>query len=87
MSITRVNPPALPICPRVLISGRKQAASLYQRASRAGYSPWFKKYRPEIIEEHAAAYRKAAENYQDLLQGDVSDKEVSGKWGLSSRKN
>ena len=29
--------------------------------------PWFKKYRPEIIEEHAAAFKKVAENYKELL--------------------
>jgi len=29
--------------------------------------PWFKKYRPEIIEQHASAYRKVAENYKELL--------------------
>jgi perosamine synthetase len=30
--------------------------------------PWFKHDRPEIIEEHAAAYRKVAENAADLLK-------------------
>ncbi len=29
--------------------------------------PWFKHYWPEIIEEHAAAYRKVAENADQLL--------------------
>lgn len=29
--------------------------------------PWFKHYRPECIEEHAAAYRKVAENADQLL--------------------
>jgi len=29
--------------------------------------PWFKHYRPEIIEEYAYAFRKAAENYKELL--------------------
>lgn len=33
--------------------------------------PWFKRYRPEIIEEHANAYKKVAENYQALLVGDI----------------
>jgi len=32
--------------------------------------PWFKHYRPEIIEEHANAYKKAANNYQPLLADD-----------------
>ncbi|NLC58011.1 MAG: hypothetical protein GX774_14365, partial [Armatimonadetes bacterium] len=29
--------------------------------------PWFKHYRPQIIEEHALAFRKVAENYRELL--------------------
>lgn len=29
--------------------------------------PWFKHYRPQIIEEHALAFRKVAENYKELL--------------------
>ena len=29
--------------------------------------PWFKHYRPRIIEEHAAAFRKAAEGAGELL--------------------
>ncbi len=32
--------------------------------------PQFKRYRPEVIEQHAAAYRKVAENYALLLAGD-----------------
>ncbi len=30
--------------------------------------PWFKHYRPQIIEEHALAYRKAAENADALME-------------------
>jgi dTDP-4-amino-4,6-dideoxygalactose transaminase len=48
--------------------------------------PWFKHFRKEIIEEHAAAYRKAAENYQELLPGDTDHGDVAGKWALSARK-
>ncbi|MDH7570285.1 MAG: hypothetical protein QHJ73_11960, partial [Armatimonadota bacterium] len=29
--------------------------------------PWFKHYVPKVIEEHALAFRKVAENYRDLL--------------------
>ena len=29
--------------------------------------PWFKRYRPEIIEEYALAFRKVVEGYRDLL--------------------
>jgi hypothetical protein len=31
--------------------------------------PWFKHYRPEVIEEFAAAFRKAADE-ADALRGD-----------------
>lgn len=47
--------------------------------------PWFKKYRPNIIRQHAAAYRKVAENYQGLLPGDVKTQAVAGSTGLSAR--
>jgi dTDP-4-amino-4,6-dideoxygalactose transaminase len=30
--------------------------------------PWFKRYRPQIIEEYALAFRKAVESYRDLLE-------------------
>lgn len=42
--------------------------------------PWFKHYRPRIIEEHAAAYRKAAENYRALLADDLGDPPELGGW-------
>jgi hypothetical protein len=29
--------------------------------------PWFKHHRPEIIEQHAASFRKVAENYKSVL--------------------
>jgi len=32
--------------------------------------PWFKKYRPDVIDTYIAAYRKVAENYRDLLADD-----------------
>jgi dTDP-4-amino-4,6-dideoxygalactose transaminase len=35
--------------------------------SRCYRIPWFKHYRPEIIEEYAGAYRKVAEHYDELL--------------------
>ncbi len=34
---------------------------------RAMSAPWFKHYRPQIIDEHARAYRKVAHNAQALL--------------------
>lgn len=45
--------------------------------------PWFKRYRPGIIEQHAAAFRKVAENYQDLLADDPGDPSELGRWHMS----
>ena len=59
--------------------------------------PWFKHYRPEIIEEHANAYKKVITNFRALLIEDTNkDAEGSRKPGsqiggyssfFSSRKN
>jgi dTDP-4-amino-4,6-dideoxygalactose transaminase len=59
--------------------------------------PWFKHYRPEIIEEHANAYKKVVKNYRALLVEDTDkDAEGPGKAGsqiggyssfFSSQKN
>jgi dTDP-4-amino-4,6-dideoxygalactose transaminase len=48
--------------------------------------PWFKHYRPEIIEQYAAAFRKVTENYQALLEGDTGDPAELGAWGLTRRR-
>jgi hypothetical protein len=42
--------------------------------------PWFKKWRPQVIEEHALAFRKAAENYKDLRKDDPGDPPHMGGW-------
>jgi perosamine synthetase len=42
--------------------------------------PWFKKFRPQIIEEYANAFRKAAENYEELIAGDPGDPPQIGGW-------
>ncbi|MBN1671491.1 MAG: DegT/DnrJ/EryC1/StrS family aminotransferase [Kiritimatiellae bacterium] len=42
--------------------------------------PWFKHYRPTIIEEHAAAFRKAAEGYEELLKDDKGNSPDMGGW-------
>ena len=42
--------------------------------------PWFKKYRPRIIEEHAEAFRKVAENYEELLDEDPGNPPDIGSW-------
>ncbi|MHC4351146.1 MAG: DegT/DnrJ/EryC1/StrS family aminotransferase [Planctomycetota bacterium] len=51
--------------------------------------PWFKHYDPEIIEQHAGAYRKVASNYRELLAGDTEDDTDTGGDSsfFSSRKN
>jgi len=48
--------------------------------------PWFKHYRPEVIEEHANAFRKAAENYKELLADDPGDPEHLGGWHFFSHR-
>jgi len=45
-------------------------------------APWFKHYRPEIIEQYANAYRKVAENYRELLEEDQGDPSSLSGWHL-----
>lgn len=52
---------------------------------RVYFIPWFKKFRPQLIREHALAFRKAAEHYRELLPGDVKVK-VTGSAGLFNRR-
>jgi len=47
--------------------------------------PWFKHFRPNIIEEYAAAFRKAADNFETLLKEDPGNPDEAGRWGLSRR--
>ena len=42
--------------------------------------PWFKHYRPQIIEQYALAYRKAAEHFEELLVDDPGDPPELGRW-------
>lgn len=42
--------------------------------------PWFKKYKPEIIEQYASAFRKVSENYKELLKDDPGDPPNVGTW-------
>ncbi|MEZ4865109.1 MAG: DegT/DnrJ/EryC1/StrS family aminotransferase [Caldilineaceae bacterium] len=44
--------------------------------------PWFKHYRPAVIEQYAQAYRKVAENYRDLLADDPGNPPMVTGWGL-----
>ena len=46
--------------------------------------PWFKRYLPEKIERYALAFRKAAENFEQLLPDDPGNPERMGNWGTSS---
>ena len=57
--------------------------------SRVFEVPWFKHYEPEIIEEHAGAYKKVIENYQTLLPGDIDKETETGGYSsfFSSQKN
>ncbi len=42
--------------------------------------PAFRHFRPQVIEEHAEAYRKVALNYKDLLEGDKGNPQDLGGW-------
>ena len=44
--------------------------------------PWFKHYRPETIEQHANAFKKAALNYKELLEGDQGNPPELGGWNF-----
>jgi perosamine synthetase len=48
--------------------------------------PWFKHYRPEIIEQYADAYRKAAINYRELLKSDGGNPPNLGVWHFFSHR-
>ena len=55
--------------------------------SRTCMVPWFKHYRPEEIEQHAAAFRKVALNYEPLLEGDDSLAVEKGALSFTSPKS
>lgn len=42
--------------------------------------PWFKRFRPALIEEYAAAFRKVATHYRSLLKDDPGDPPQIGTW-------
>lgn len=54
--------------------------------SRTYSIPWFKHYRPEVVKQYANAYRKAAENYRELLKGDSGDPADLGGWHFFSHR-
>ncbi len=55
--------------------------------SKVFHVPYFKKYYPKIIKEHADAVKKVVENYKELLAGDKGDPKDMGGWGLSGIKS
>jgi len=48
--------------------------------------PMFRKFDKEVVEQCAAAFKKVAENYKDLLEGDQGDPETLGGWHLIDHK-
>ncbi len=46
--------------------------------------PWFKHLRPEIIDQYAQAFRKAAEHYEELLTDDKGNPDNLGGWHFFS---
>lgn len=42
--------------------------------------PWFKHFRPEVIEPYAEAFRKVCGNYEELLPDDPGNPENIGGW-------
>jgi len=42
--------------------------------------PWFKHFRPDVIEPYAEAFRKVCENYEELLPDDPGNPENIGGW-------
>lgn len=48
--------------------------------------PRFNYYKIEFIEEHAAAYRKVAENYHELLAGDKGNPGYLKRWDIPNPK-
>lgn len=49
-------------------------------SSRTFSIPWFKHYRPQVIKEHANAFRKAAEGFKELLANDPGNPPKLGDW-------
>lgn len=44
--------------------------------------PWFKHYRPEIIEQYASAFKKVAGGYKELIKDDKGNPPGLGGWSL-----
>ena len=50
------------------------------------FLPWFKHYRPELIEMHAEAFRKVAQNHSHLLTQDDSAQQDAGGYSTSYKR-
>ena len=53
--------------------------------ARTYFTPWFKHDRPEQIEQVADAYRKVAENAEELLADDPGNPPTIGGWSATRR--
>lgn len=51
-------------------------------ATRVYSIPWFKHFRPEIIDRYVEAFRKAALQYKALLPGDEGNPQQLGSWNM-----
>ena len=45
--------------------------------------PWFKHYRPRVIDQYANAFKKAARYYKELLKDDKGDSPSLGNWSFT----
>lgn len=52
-------------------------------ATRVYSVPWFKHYRPEIIDHYVEAFRKVAHQHEKLLPEDPGNPEEIGSWSTS----
>ncbi len=62
---------------------RQRAGSLpvtERMPGRIVWIPWFKHYRPEVIDQYVEAYRKPARAFRELLPGDTGDPASVGGW-------
>ena len=48
--------------------------------------PWFKHYRPQVIEQYAQAIHKVVEHHAELLADDPGNPPGGGNWGLTRRQ-
>jgi len=65
----------------------KGSLPVSERIDTLTYSiPWFKKYVPKVIEEHALAFKKVAENYKELLKDDPGNPPDIGGWSFYHRE-